>query len=609
MHKFRWGFAGLLAVLLSACGSGGGDGGGSSSPSSRSSSESSVSVSSSSDSSIVSSESSSSSSSSESSQLSSASSESSQSSSASSESSDSSVASSESSVSVSSSSVSSVPTEVTISGTATYDYVPIGNPGGLDYDLTEARPVRGALVELLDDSDTLLDSGQTDANGNYSLTAPVDTRVRVRVLARSRATGAQVWDIRVEDNTAGNALYAMTGSLADSGRADSVRDLHADSGWGGGSYTEPRVAGPFAILDTVYKTLQSVRAVDSVFVLPTSYFRWSPDNRPADGLLAEGDIGTSFYDSGANALYILGQEDVDTDEYDRHVIAHEWGHYLEDELVGRMDSIGGNHSSFDKLDMRVAWSEGFANAFSGIALEDPLYLDSFSTDQGLVGGGNIASTNVTNKGWYNEASVQSVLYNFAVGEGFSKIYNVLVADAFAEADSLHSIFTFAAKLDDLHPVSAMDFRSRLNQQDINGTDEFGAEETNHGGNAAHLPVYKELPADGSVVNVCSSQENGSYNKLGVSQFFRVSVNAATSYVFTAQKSDGQGQVTDPDMQLYYRGARLESFESIVDDREEGTEFLEPDREYILEVYDYFHADGSASPEQPSCFELTLAPAV
>lgn len=567
MKAFQWGVAGLLAVLLSACGSGGGDGGSSSNPSSRSSSQNSTSVSSSSQSSDTSSESSSSSTSSD----------------------------------------SSVPAEVTISGTATYDYVPIRNPGGLEYDLTEPRAVRGAQVELLNGSGTVLDSSQTDSEGGYSLTSPSNTPVRVRVLARSRATGSQSWDIRVEDNTAGNALYAMTGNLVDSGSSDSVRDLHAASGWGGSGYTGSRVAGPFAILDTAFESLQSIRAADSAFALPTSYFRWSPDNRPADGLLSDGDISTSFYDSGADALYILGQENVDTDEYDRHVIAHEWGHYLEDVLVGRMDSIGGNHSSFDKLDMRVAWSEGFANAFSGIALDDPLYLDSFSTQQNLVGGGNIGSSNVTNKGWFNEASVQSVLYNFAANEGFDKIYNVLIADIFGEADSLHSIFTFADKLDELHPVSAMSLRSRLSQQDINGTDEYGAGETNDGSNAANLPVYKNLPPDGSTVNVCSSQENGSYNKLGVAQFLRLSVNTSESYTFSAVRSGEQNHQTDPDMRLYYRGVWLESFESLVPNEEQGVNVLQANRDYILEVYDFNHIEGSGSASQASCFDVSLAP--
>lgn len=516
---------------------------------------------------------------------------------------------SSSSTSSTSSAASSVPETVTISGRVTYDYVPIKNPGGLDYDATEGRPVRWAEVQLLDASDTTVDSTRTDTDGHYTLEAPAATEVRVRVLAQSVATGAQNWNIRVEDNTDGNALYGMVGGLVASGTGDSVRDLHAPSGWGGSSYTDTRVAAPFAILDTAYESLQTLRAVDSTFTLETSYFRWSELNNTASGVLSDGDIGTSFYNTQENALYILGIEDDDTDEYDRHVIAHEWGHYLEDVLVGRMDSIGGPHSSLDKLDMRVAWSEGFANAFSGIALDDPVYLDSFGSQQSQLGGVSISNTSYSNAGWYNEGSIQSMLYNFSAAQGFDKIYNVLTHSSFGDADSMLSVYTFTDRLENLHPGVIGDWQGRLDQQNINSSEQFGAGEVNDGGDSFNLPVYKTLPADGTVENICNTQINGAANKLGVVQFLRAMVPASGSYILSMVKSNDPGRETDPDIYVYYRGALIDSFISEGVDAEEGAIFLESGREYILEAEDWeTHSDTGSDGYEPSCFDITLAPA-
>ena len=72
---------------------------------------------------------------------------------------------------------------------------------------------------------------------------------------------------------------------------------------------------------------------------------------------------------------MLGKENVDTDEYDEHVLTHEFQHYLQN-LTSRDDTMGGPHSLGEKLDMRLAFSEGYANAFSGMSLGDPVYRDS-----------------------------------------------------------------------------------------------------------------------------------------------------------------------------------------------------------------------------------------
>lgn len=65
---------------------------------------------------------------------------------------------------------------------------------------------------------------------------------------------------------------------------------------------------------------------------------------------------------GNNLIFILGSQS-DPDEFDDDVILHEFGHFVESNL-GRNDSIGGQHSPTSALDLRLSWSEGYANFFS-----------------------------------------------------------------------------------------------------------------------------------------------------------------------------------------------------------------------------------------------------
>lgn len=508
-----------------------------------------------------------------------------------------------SSSSVSSSSASAGPDSVILSGTLSYDFVPV-TISGLDYDATEARPIRGAVVNLLGSNGQILQTTDSGINGEYRFEVEANTQVKVQVEARSFRSGNPSWHLRVEDNTSGNALYVLEGGLASSGETDSTRNLRAASGWAGSGYSQPRAAAPFAILDTTYGVLLQLLEVDPQLSLPVSNFRWSPLNQPAEGSLAEGEIGTSFY--FASNLYILGDEDTDTDEYDRHVIAHEWSHYLEDKLVDRQDSIGGSHGQSDKLDLRVAFSEGFANAIAAYVLDDPDYIDTSGFGQRAAGGFDIASANISNPGWFSESSVQSILYNFAITSGgFNAIYEVLTHTSYANVDAHLSVFTFADRLQSLAPANYAAFEPLYTAQDINSTDPFGALETNDGDTQGVLPIYGDIQGDGSVVNVCSTQVNGYYNKLGVWKFLKVHFDSPGEYRLTVERASAPAsRVTDPDFIVSTRGVYVSIGESVEEDRETNTFFLNQGAEYLVSLYDYTEYDQVSV---PTCFDVTLEP--
>ena len=186
-------------------------------------------------------------------------------------------------------------TENSIVGKVTFDLVPFNTvTNGLDYENTVVSPARGIVVEAIDADGNQLESTVTDSDGNFALNANPGAQMRIRVSAQLRQTDGANWNVRVTDNTNGNALYVTQGELFVGSENGSERNFHLASGWDGTAYSETRAAGPFAILDAIYDTVQKFAAVDTSINFPSLEIRWSPNNSVASGNYNEGDIGTSF---------------------------------------------------------------------------------------------------------------------------------------------------------------------------------------------------------------------------------------------------------------------------------------------------------------------------
>lgn len=493
---------------------------------------------------------------------------------------------------------------VTVSGRITFDRVPLDTfDGALDFPSTTVQPARYITVEAVCNS--VLTSTTTDDSGNYSLSVPAGTSgLLVRAKAQMLQAGNPGWNVKVVDEQqAVELVYALDSSPFDVENTALTRNLHAPSGSDGSSYTSARRAAPFAILDTVYKSMQLVLSVQSTVNFPALTIEWSETNSAG-----------SYYTNQTISLYGYL---LDTDEYDEHVIAHEWGHYFQD-MFSRDDSIGGPHSGGDILDIRVAFSEGFGNAFSAMVLGDSLYRDS----QGLTAGFtiNVESNNCNNDGWYNECSVQSVLYDFydmdsdtndAFNLGFGEIYQVLVdVDKLRDSDAFTSLFSFITAFKSLPSIvgseSAID--NLLDAQSITSSimDDFGTTATVAGGSSIPLPPYL-LGTDvfSGATQVCSSSVHGGYNGLGVSRYVRFTVPSTTSYLFQASKVNGLNSA-DPDMYLYHKGQLLAAGESWNTNSESFAAALEVGKEYILELREYAYTDPELIPTTPTttCFTVS-----
>lgn len=490
---------------------------------------------------------------------------------------------------------------VVVSGKVTYDYVPSNSDHvGLDYQNIIPKSAKHILVEAVNGEGKPFASTSTDENGTYTLTLPQNTDLKIRVRAQMRRADSVIWDVKVVDNTNSNALYVMEGSLVSTGNSDSIRDLHAASGWGGSNYTSTRTAAPFAILDIVYKAMQKIIAADNQAVFSPLQVNWSTHNRAASGDPKNGDIVTSHY--SASNLFILGDEDSDTDEYDDHVIAHEWGHYYED-TFSRLDSIGGSHGSDDKLDIHVAFSEGWGNAFSAIALDKPVYFDTYGAAQSHGYYFDIESGTNSNKGWYSESSIQRILYDLydsqsdggdTLSLGFSPMHSVFTG-AQRSAPVLTNVFSFITYMKKENPADEEQIDMIVSSEDIAQiTDIFGNGRSNL---AYETPIYVDL-AVGNTINVCPGYTYGKYNKLGNRKYVRFDIKSAGDYTIRVTKSNSAG-ATDPDFYLHNVSDHKVQLESEDDTADSETDTVSLAKaSYLLDMYDYNSVSGA-------CFDVSV----
>ena len=458
----------------------------------------------------------------------------------------------------------------TVSGKITFDLVPVvvnGTQPQLNYAATARQPARAVVVEAIDcNTGQVLTTAATNATGDYTLVAPNNRSVFIRALAKMNSIGSSTAPFTVVDNTDGGAQWATDGAVFGSGTAPTLtQNLNAGSGWTGTAYDNAqRAAGPFAILDTLYQAAQKVIASDTAVAFPPLELNWSPNNIASSGQQALGQIGTSFFAFGSNSngvptrqIYILGFANNDTDEYDRHVLAHEFGHYLQS-AFSRDDSVGGLHGQSDRLDMRVAFSEGWGNAWSGIALANPVYADTNGRNQ--VGGlsFNVSQGDSTNPGWFKEASVQKMFWDFSNSSaiGFTPVWNTL-KNGLTRSAALVSIHSYARALANDNPAAANTIAAILGTQSIAlPSSPYAENETNFGSPALTniSPIYLSYGALGSTLgNICVDNAADPLrhgNKAGEFRYVRFSL--AQPGARTVSVTQTSGGSSDPDLVLYDR---------------------------------------------------------
>jgi hypothetical protein len=558
--------------------------------------------------------------------------------------------------------VSEVQDKVTVAGRVFYEFVPPIVSGtrctGLNFAATEERPIRRATVQLLDANDTIIGTTTAGEDGSYAFSdvnAGIDVRARVR--AELKMSGAPSWDVEVRDNVDTSdspaplkerPLYVVQWELFNTGAQDTDNaDFTARTGWNGSTYAGTRAAAPFAVLDTIYNGIKTVVAVDPTVAMPPLDAFWSANNLqvaldgpPTPDNIRNGELPVSFYSTSQDSLFLLGDADQDTEEFDDHVVMHEWGHYFEDNF-SRSDSIGGQHFLGESLDLRLAFGEGFGHAIAAITLDDPQYCDTGAVSSGAGSFGfSTESNNSGLQGWFNELSVATILYDLwdtnADGVdtgsiGFAPIYETMTGPQ-ASTTAFTTIFSFAAELASMLAPAEREFLdAQLARENIDvasldiwgdgqTTTPFGAD--NDGRDL--LPVYTEIPIGGEIANICINNDYAStlaVNKLSDWRYLRFTTPTSGRWRITAQANPVPPPTTDttpdvrdysdPDLYVWREGNFVTSGRDNDEDGVTDVEIIDtpelPAATYVIEMQEWRHEDEDAASDFPDrvCFDLSI----
>ena len=511
---------------------------------------------------------------------------------------------------------------VDISGSLTFDLVPRAPDGGLNYGDTTKAPARGVVIELLRDN-AVEQFTVTDDAGNFRFLVDENTDYRFRVRPEMLRTESPSWHIITYDNTDNNSTYYADGPMFNSGTEPASYDLNLPSGWTGLSYTKARSAAPFAILDAIYELLEALRAEGfSQNLQPLRVF-WSPDNRPSTGNDSEGDISSSKYLVSQRAIYILGFEDNDTDEYDRPVIQHEFMHYLESEL-SRSNNLGGLHSLEGTMDFRVAYSEAFATGFATAAVGNPIYYDTLSKNQQAVSAysseKDLSEQEIGQRrlnivpGWFSEASITNLIYDMVddateaddeLALGPLALLAAINSPNFKESQAFSSIYLLIDTLQKQQPGIGNALESMSTRVSIFGQGAFGEGETNDGGSSIVLPIYRDLPLNGSTQRVCTrAYENDKYNNLEARRFLTFSLNRSGQYRVLIETTSQTTGNRDPDGILYRNGIPMFFLATTNDSVEDARNVSLTVGDYVLEVFDSDNINDTGTPAAV-CMNVSL----
>lgn len=551
---------------------------------------------------------------------------------------------------------------VTVSGKAQYEFVPPNaNCNGLNFSSIQTRPIRAATVQLIEDATgNVLDSMVAADNGDFAFSnvaANLDVRLRIR--AELKRSGSPSWDVEVRDNVdtsepiedrppLGNRpLYVVDGATFNTGSADVTRNLTATTGWAGSSYTGPRAAAPFAVLDAIYSGMQLVLTADANAVFGPMDAFWSVNNTltsPSD--IDAGELSSSFYRSDIDSLFLLGDADVDTEEFDDHVSMHEWGHYFED-VFSRSDSIGGPHAIGQRIDARLAFGEGWATALAAMALNDPQYCDTGAAGTSSGFGIDTEFNNSGAQGWFNEMSVATFLYDLwdtnidgtdTDSIGFGPIFDTMTGPQ-SSTEAFTTLFSFATELRSMLSMSQQMFvDTQLTRENIDTTNldiwasGQGAVVTSPNQAPDVLPLYTDLPLDGSTINLCTNSDYDTGrdgNKLAEYRYLRFTTTSPASYTVTIDTttatpptSDPQPDPpvdirdqSDPDMFIYSAGQVVAAGISGDENNEVFTTGTLPAGTYVADLHEWRYEDervdggDGASSDFPEriCFDVTVSP--
>jgi len=229
------------------------------------------------------------------------------------------------------------------------------------------KAVRYAVVEIRDAAtDAVVATARTDARGTFCAalgagTPPTQAYARVKADAAAPGGNTKVIDYNGDTYAADSDPTRV--------RAGEINILprlvvREDTPWKTNGFfgSVSFAGGAFNILDVTIGGMTFVK---------TRWGRDLPDLQTAWQDSQFQGLGT-FFSPPLNLIHVKGTVLNDSDEYDDDIILHEFGHFVMHSLSTDSSPGGTHYINGNTQDTRLAWSEGWANFFSGLVRDaDP----------------------------------------------------------------------------------------------------------------------------------------------------------------------------------------------------------------------------------------------
>jgi hypothetical protein len=268
-------------------------------------------------------------------------------------------------------SIPGVPVDVTVQGTFRFQKRPVHPDPGQ----SRMVPVRLGTVEILrmNCGEEVIATAETDDDGAFSVTVntPSGSILRAAAVAQMTRAGA-----RAVVRNGRRMAYSYEGpDLTLTEEPSQIREIAVEIP----NDCKYQVAGAFNILESARLGFAAVEGI----LAP-------PDDRPLTIFWEVGDPDGTYFSLSADDLdgdgapgdpFIRIRGGVRTagcsnsDQFDDSIVLHEFGHYIAS-IHSRDDSPGGRHAVGERVDPRLAWSEGWADFFSAMARDDPWTIDT-----------------------------------------------------------------------------------------------------------------------------------------------------------------------------------------------------------------------------------------
>jgi hypothetical protein len=292
-----------------------------------------------------------------------------------------------------------------VQGFAKYEKVPYRDPKtdkpGLLRNQPMTVPIVGAKVELVAQPDNkVLGTTVTGADGAYSIPWKVDGRVNVVVYVWARVDNAEVHNYFDHIKSKKETRFSSVSEPFAIEQGDATKDIVA--------LEKTNEAGPFNILAAVHRANNFLRQTEPGLKFPRITIYWAPESDPPC---------STCFSPEEKAAYVRGIRDKDADEFDDFVLIHEYGHFVM-KVFSRDDTPGGQHGNDEKIDPRLAWSEGWANFFASAVLGDSRYVDTTGPAGSNVFTFDLNETRPKGdkSGYWSEHSVGSALWHFIAND-------------------------------------------------------------------------------------------------------------------------------------------------------------------------------------------------